>query len=345
MKTATDAYLDTEQTAWDNYFDIATALDAAYNYAINSNPSFDGAGYISQVAGGQGNNNHAQITHGITDSVKSGLYSGLYVTGAFFYGAGQGAKNLGIGIGSAAKQTVLYVTDVACVTADAAVTGVGAIAGKDWSLGYEEMSSVGISNKPSNPDFVSTAFWNAGRAGLGAGTLGVSEISTGVYQFSQDGNAEALSQHMGGVVFGNLAVAGYMRFRGVDFNIGPKLNLTEVTATTKPTSFVEQMTPDEAAKYRKYWNDSKLNDYPGVRSFERMQISTDGKTSYRAIQHFDEFGRLKADTHFSDHLLSTGVEHPNPHYHLYELINRGKDGSRLIDPNTGKRYFPGIYGE
>ncbi len=90
----------------------------------------------------------------------------------------------------------------------------------------------------------------------------------------------------------------------------------------KPVFFDDQMLPTEAVRYRAYWHDAKLKlTTPGVRTLERIQVSADGKYTYRAISYFDEFGRLRAEAHFTTH-PSTGVTHPNPHYHLRDLFNR-----------------------
>src|SRR5690606_34755120 len=50
-----------------------------------------------------------------------------------------------------------------------------------------------------------------GRAILGTGTLGVSEIVIGTYQFTQDGDGERLRTHMAGVAVGNLLQANALR--------------------------------------------------------------------------------------------------------------------------------------
>jgi hypothetical protein len=88
------------------------------------------------------------------------------------------------------------------------VTFAGALTGYNWRLDYQEMSSIGQSNNPSSPTFWQDAIKNAGRAGLAGGTAGASEIIIGTYNFSQDGDADALTQHMGGVAGANLLVAG-----------------------------------------------------------------------------------------------------------------------------------------
>ena len=333
MKAAGDAFTNTELGAWKEYVNKANRIDAAYTYAtsaIASNPNFDGVGYLANVIDNGNNSGYGPVAmgggNGVSPAPEGGWIQTPWEMGkAAFWGAVSGAKNLGIGVASTAKQAALYVTDVVCVEADNAVTRAGIIVGKNWSLGYEEMSSVGISNKPTNPDFVPTALWNAGRTGLGAGTLGVSEISAGVYQFSQDGNADALSQHMGGVAFGNLSAAGFMRFKGIDYNIGPKLNLTEITATIKPKSFVEQMTPDEATRYREYWQNNAPKNAPGVQRLDWFKLDKGRMESSRVI--YDEYGRQTYRVDFTDH--SRPLNHTNPHLHEY-IYEPGRIGQGIL---------------
>jgi hypothetical protein len=99
------------------------------------------------------------------------------------------------------------------------------------------------------------------------------------------------------------------------------IKLGQTVKSCKPT-FVDLMSPEEAVRYQKYWHDAKLKQYtPGVGELRRTQVSKNGQYTYEAISHFDEFGRLRADTHYSVH-SSTGSLHPSPHYHLYDLITR-----------------------
>jgi hypothetical protein len=60
---------------------------------------------------------------------------------------------------------------------------------------------------------------NAGRAGLGGGTLGMSEIVISTYNYIQDGDADAFQQHLGGVAVANLGVA--VMLRGTNFGNSP----------------------------------------------------------------------------------------------------------------------------
>ena len=79
MKTAGDAYIDTELGAWKDYVTKANRIDAAYVYAtsmINGNPSFDGAGYITSVANGSGNNSgYGPVAYGGGEESKGRWYN------------------------------------------------------------------------------------------------------------------------------------------------------------------------------------------------------------------------------------------------------------------------------
>ncbi len=107
--------------------------------------------------------------------------------------------NMAVGAGNAAMEVGYYAVDVAGVGFDAVATYAG------YSIGYEEMSSIGRSNQPSSPEFVQNAAANALRAGLAGGTAGGSEIGFGIADFAATGDAVALQNHMGGVAAGNLA--------------------------------------------------------------------------------------------------------------------------------------------
>jgi hypothetical protein len=214
---------------------------------------------------------------------------------------GNGIVNLAKGGYNIVKEMAFTVVDIEAVRFDAVATLAG------YPLGWEEWSAQGKSYKTSSGLDIAT---NAGRAGLAGGTLGASEIVIGLINYAQDGDADALQQHMGSIVAGNLAAAGTIK-------------LGQVIKNNKVT-FIDQMTPDEAVRYQKYWHDPKLKQYtPGVGELRRTQVSENGRYTYEAVSHFDEFGRLRAETHYTTHLKTTGVLHPNPHYHLFDRI-KGK---------------------
>jgi hypothetical protein len=75
-------------------------------------------------------------------------------------------------------------------------------------IGWNEWSSQGQSFQDATTFGI---IMNAGRAGLGGGTLGMSEIVISTYNYIQDGDAEAFQQHLGGVSMGNVMGAAGAR--------------------------------------------------------------------------------------------------------------------------------------
>jgi hypothetical protein len=107
---------------------------------------------------------------------------------------------------------------------------------------------------------------------------------------------------------GTAQVAGTLAGAFKATGVNPRL-----TGTKK--SFMEMMSQEDATRYQKYWNDAKLKQYtPGIRELHRTQVSKDGRYTYDTVSHFDEYGRLIGETHFSTH-PSTPLIHPNPHHH------------------------------
>ena len=101
------------------------------------------------------------------------------------------------------------------------------------------------------------------------------------------------------------------------------------------------------AEYLKYWQgDMPAQVTPGISLNVRQQLASNGKYSYDAVGHYDEFGRLVGRTDFSTH-PSTGLLHPNPHYHLRNEFFGDKTaenfrGSQM--PEWLKGHLPGVLG-
>ena len=77
------------------------------------------------------------------------------------------------------------------------------------------------------------------------------------------------------------------------------------------------MTPAEAARYEKYWqNYSPKQVSPGTRrlDFERVSGRTGRSETSRVI--YDEHGRQIYRVDFSDHMRP--LDHSNPHLHEYQ---------------------------
>lgn len=113
-------------------------------------------------------------------------------------------------------------------------------------------------------------------------------------------------------------------------------------------TFVDQMSAEEAERYRKYWQkDLPAQVTPGTTTISRPQLSTDGKYTYRADGHYDEYGRLRARTDYSTH-PSTGTPHPDPHHHLRNPLFGDKTADGFKTGNIKEwtpGHVPGAYGE
>ncbi|MBM3965743.1 MAG: hypothetical protein FJ308_11860 [Planctomycetes bacterium] len=88
-------------------------------------------------------------------------------------------------------------------------------------------------------------------------------------------------------------------------------------------TFIDDMTPAEAARYEKYWKqghaDTPLNtrqrEYtaPGTRIIRDEKISTETGGLYTRETIYDDFGRRIGNNDFTDH--GRPNVHPNPHHH------------------------------
>lgn len=67
---------------------------------------------------------------------------------------------------------------------------------------------------------------------------------------------------------------------------------------------------------------------------EIFKPSTRGAAPYRKLAEYDNFGRLRKITDFSDH--NEQNIHPNPHYHLFDFF-----GNRVVNPENGSLIFQG----
>jgi hypothetical protein len=115
----------------------------------------------------------------------------------------------------------------------------------------------------------------AARSGLAAGTLGVSEIGIGLYDFSQNGDAAALQQHMGGVAAGNLTAAGGIK-------VWKSIKANEHTGRSAPNNLHEQLAMKEALSrptggkqivHLDYMNDPR---WPGAEGWEKRAQHING---------------------------------------------------------------------
>jgi hypothetical protein len=126
---------------------------------------------------------------------------------------------------------------------------------------------------------------NAGRAGLGGGTLGMSEIVISTYNYIQDGDADAFQQHLGGVSMGNLMGATGLRHTGI-FTKSNKFSVSSLRTSSSKMSLIEQMTPEEAARYQRYW---KAHAPEQSRPYDMIRRYTeDGEI--KQVTTYDEFG-------------------------------------------------------
>jgi hypothetical protein len=110
-------------------------------------------------------------------------------------------------------------------------------------------------------------------------------------------------------------------------------------------TFVDDMSPLEAARYEKYWSHRKENPQqlrpqvtPGVRVVERYKRSLDGDEVYLSVEYYDEFGRFLGEDQYTTHGRDG---HSVPHGHRYnppDFFDR--NFHRITNPETGTDLFP-----
>ncbi len=252
-KTASDAaeatFDTTTITAYTNYHQSVHALDTAFYAAVADadDVNFTTTAYFTTTIA---NPNLSFQKTTFAKNASRGWYEGGWLetiwecTKAGVCSVPGSVVNLGKGVGNTVKEGWFYIQDTACVGTDAIVTGAGAITGHNWRIDYGERSLIGQANTPANADFGETSLTNALRSGLAGGTLGASEMAIGVYQFSQDGNAESLAQHMGGVALCDLVSALlFAKVRGgnTNINVGESLKTTWTNATSKLSTIAQNI--------------------------------------------------------------------------------------------------------
>ncbi|MBR0226437.1 MAG: glycohydrolase toxin TNT-related protein [Thermoguttaceae bacterium] len=144
--------------------------------------------------------------------------------GAFFRGAGH-----------TVAESAKYTIDVLGVSADGLVTYAGALTGNNWSLNYHELSDTGRYYSSLNPAFDNQVFLsavadNSVQTGIASFTLGSSEIYSGLQDYFQTGDADALAERMGGMATGNLVLATGIRYSSYNYrlrNIKSKIKLNQ----------------------------------------------------------------------------------------------------------------------
>jgi len=111
-------------------------------------------------------------------------------------------------------------------------------------------------------------------------------------------------------------------------------------------TFIDDMIPREAARYRRYWQrEAPTQIIPGKhRTTDLTKLSTNSEEVCKRVNHYDEYGRLKGQTHYSRYPVQRGY-HPDPHHHRRNADrvpgNRRKEWQ--INPKTGSKVWPGKY--
>jgi len=74
-------------------------------------------------------------------------------------------------------------------------------------------------------------------------------------------------------------------------------------------TFIDDMIPREAARYRRYWQCEALTQIiPSKhRTTDLTKLSTNSEEVCKRVNHYDEYGRLKGQTHYSRHPLQRGI--------------------------------------
>jgi hypothetical protein len=107
-------------------------------------------------------------------------------------------------------------------------------------------------------------------------------------------------------------------------------------------TFIDDMSPAEAKRYEDYWHHNNPgNVTPGIRKTTDTTVpSSRAGEVYSRDTYYDEFGRRRASTDYTDHSMPD--HHTNPHDHKYTEILQN-DGTyknvKTKNPETGTKVF------
>jgi hypothetical protein len=110
--------------------------------------------------------------------------------------------------------------------------------------------------------------------------------------------------------------------------------------------FVERMSPAEAARYRRYWEQqyhqqghgTRFRDQapPGTRSIVDQKLSRETGEVYRRETIYDQYGRRIGNNDYTNH---GRPDHANPHHHTRDPITgRRGDDTPGLHPQTPPGY-------
>ncbi len=130
--------------------------------------------------------------------------------------------------------------------------------------------------------------------------------------------------HLEGVAVFNFQVEGYHTYYVREHGTrGPPVLVHNADYPKIPTEVWEkQRIPKQVTPTGK----------PQIR--EVTKPSSRGAAPYRKVAEYDEYGRLRKITDYTDH--AEPHIHPNPHHHLF-----GTDGAKIRNPDDGSFIFPG----
>lgn len=96
---------------------------------------------------------------------------------------------------------------------------------------------------------------------------------------------------------------------------------------------------DEYLSMDEYWKakHAPTQVTPGITKITEVKPSSRANESYRRVSHYDEYGRLIAQTHYTSH--GEPDIHPNPHHHRYDPAT----GGAIRNPEDGSKIFAGEY--
>lgn len=122
---------------------------------------------------------------------------------------------------------------------------------------------------------------------------------------------------------------------------GGNTNLNGTNGNSRGT-FTSQMSPSEAARYERYWqqqyhqhaNGTRFRDQapPGTRSIVDQKLSKETGEVYTRETIYDQFGRRIGNNDFTNH---GRPDHTNPHHHTRDPITgRRGDACPGLHPQT-----------
>ena len=250
------------------------------------------------------------------------------------------------GVGHKVTEDVKYTIDVIGVSADGLVTFAGALTGNNWSLNYQEISDTGRYYSSLNPafdnqEFLRTVADNSVQASKDLFSMGLYEIYSGLKDYYQTGDADALAERMGAMATGNLLTAAGIRMTPLNVR-GPywiKRELHSIMDIADPVSRRETLLNSRYYKQaQRYENNHRNRPYPPHNGAIHW---SERRTKLPSGTVIDRYGQIvkweyasPQNTPFEYRSLPLGKK--TGEYHVFEVVKTIPAKDSFIAPWYGQ---------